>query len=87
MAVLSPSAIDAISIDNGSQSASTHDAPPETPFIKLATYNIQPGLGGRLEMALLEMAAMNIDIGILTKAKLTGGIYIRYSSGYYVWAT
>ena len=33
------------------------------------------------------MEQMNVDIGILTEAKLTGGIYTRYSSGYNVVAT
>ena len=65
----------------------TNDAPPESPYIKLATYNIQSGRNGRLETALREMACMNVDIGFLTEAKLTDGIYTRYSSGYHVYAT
>ena len=66
---------------------STTDLPPETPYIKLATYNIQSGRGGRLEMALREMELMNIDIGFLTETKLTDGIYTRFACGYHVRAT
>ena len=66
---------------------STQDEPVETSHIKLATYNIQSGRSGRLEIALREMEKMNIDIGILTETKLTDGIYTRYSSGYHVRAT
>ena len=81
-------AVDGIAVDNGSQmDPSIQDEPIETPFIKLATYNIQSGRRGRLEMALREMDQMNIDIGILTETKLTAGIYTRYSSGYHVRAT
>ena len=55
--------------------------------INLATYNIRSGRGGNLEIVLRAMEQMNVDIGILTEAKLTGGIYTRYSSGYNVVAT
>jgi len=55
--------------------------------IRLATYNIQSGRAGRLEMALRAMEQMNVDIGILTEAKLTDGVHTRYSSGYHVYAT
>ena len=67
--------------DHGIQmTPSTQDEVPESSYIKLATYNIQSGRGGRLEMALREMAIMNIDAGILTETKLTDGIYTRFSS-------
>ena len=44
-----------------------------TSHIKLATYNILSGRKGRLETALREMKRMNVDIGLLTEAKLTNG--------------
>jgi len=61
--------------------------------IRLACYNIQSGRQGRLESALrasyalYAMDQMNVDVGILTEAKLTEGIYTRRSSGYTVVAT
>ena len=55
--------------------------------VRMATYNIQSGCAGRLEMALRAMEQMNVDLGILTEAKLTNGIHTRYSSGYQVFAT
>jgi Reverse transcriptase (RNA-dependent DNA polymerase) len=55
--------------------------------INLATYNIRSGRGGNLEIVLRAMEQMNVDLGILTEAKLTDGIYTRYSSGYNVVAT
>ena len=55
--------------------------------VRMATYNIQSGRAGRLEMALRAMEQMNVDLGILTEAKLTNGIHTRYSSGYQVFAT
>ena len=73
--------VDGNAVDNGAPgSVSTQDSILESPYIKLATYNIQSGRGGRLEMALREMAIMNIDAGILTETKLTDGIYTRFSS-------
>ena len=45
----------------------------------MAMYNIQSSRTGWLEM--------NVDLGILTEAKLTNGIHTRYSSGYQVFAT
>jgi endonuclease/exonuclease/phosphatase family metal-dependent hydrolase len=50
-------------------------------------YNIRSGRAGRLEMVLRAMNQMNVDIGILTEAKLTDGIHMRQSSGYHVYAT
>jgi hypothetical protein len=55
--------------------------------ITLATYNIRSGRNGRLETALRAMDQMKVDLGILTEAKLTDGIYTRCSSGYSVVAT
>lgn len=55
--------------------------------IRLATYNICSGRNGRLETALRAMGQMKVDLGILTEAKLTDGIYTRFSSGYNVVAT
>ena len=58
-----------------------------TDEINIATYNIRSGRNGRLETALRAMEQMNVDLGILTEAKLTDGIYTRCSSGYNVVAT
>lgn len=58
-----------------------------TDEINIATYNIRSGRNGRLEIALRAMEQMNVDLGILTEAKLTDGIYTRCSSGYNVVAT
>jgi hypothetical protein len=43
--------------------------------INLATYNIRSGRGGNSEIVLRAMELMNVDLGILTEAKLTDGIY------------
>ena len=60
----------------------------ESPYIKIATYNILSGRNGRLEMALREADRLNIDFGFFTEAKLTNGIYTRRSpEGYSVFAT
>lgn len=55
--------------------------------LKLITYNIQSGRNGRLETALRALNSLNVDIGILTEAKLTKGRHTRYSYGYQVVAT
>ena len=55
--------------------------------INIATYNIRSGRNGRLETALRAMEQMKVDLGILTEAKLTDGIYTRCSHGYNVVAT
>jgi len=67
---------------------STNDVNGTTsPFIKFVTLNILSGRNGRLEMALREMNRMNADLGILTEAKLTAGVYTRGGFGYRVLAT
>ena len=53
----------------------------------LATYNVTSGRNGRLEQALRAMKVANVDVGVLTEAKLTKDIYTRFSSGYHVMAT
>ena len=55
--------------------------------IKLAMYNIFSGRRSWLEMVLHEMDRMNVDLGILTETKHTGGVNTRESSGYRVLAT
>ena len=50
----------------------------------LATYNVTSGRNGRLEQALRAMKVANVDVGVLTEAKLTKDIYTRFSSGYHV---
>jgi exonuclease III len=55
--------------------------------IKLATYNIMSGRSGRLEAATRAMGYCNVDIAILTEAKLTDEAYTRYHGGYNVKAT
>jgi exonuclease III len=62
-------------------------AAPERALIRIATFNIRSGRAGRLEMVLRAMNQMNVDIGILTEAKLTDGIHTRQSSGYHVYST
>ena len=37
----------------------------------LATYNVSSGRNGRLEQALRAMKVANVDVGVLTEAKLT----------------
>ena len=79
-------------MDDGSASAETTATGGDSTgldrkLIRLATYNIRSGRAGRLEIALRAMKQMNVDLGILTEAKLTDGIYTRYSSGYNVYAT
>ena len=64
-----------------------HSEAVERTQIRLATYNVRSGRAGRLEIALRAMEQMNVDLGILTEAKLTDGIYTRFSSGYHVVAT
>ncbi len=54
--------------------------------ILFASFNIQNGHNGGLEGALRAMNQLGVDIGILLKTKLPGGIYTRYSSGYSVLA-
>ena len=62
--------------------------PPDlSPSIAVAKFNIRCGRAGGLESALRAMEAANVDVGILTETKLTGGIYTRFSSGYQVLAT
>ena len=55
--------------------------------IKLCTYNMRDGRNGGLESALRAMAQANVDVGVLTEAKLPPNIYARCSSGYNVIAT
>lgn len=80
-------------MDDGSASAETTTAgggastEAERTLICIATFNIRSGRAGRLELALRSMEQMNVDLGILTEAKLTDGIYTRFSSGYHVCAT
>jgi exonuclease III len=66
--------------------AARSEEPKRTP-VRIATYNIRSGRAGRLEAVLRAMKQMNVDIGLLTEAKLTDGIHTRYSSGYNVFAT
>ena len=55
--------------------------------ISIATWNIQSGRNSRLETALRALKKMNVDLAFLTEAKLTAGIYTRFSSDYHVVAT
>ena len=69
---------------NGDQTA---PAQPTKPVIRLATFNIVSARASRLEMALHAMFRMNVDLGILTEAKLTDALYPNFAEGYHVFAT
>jgi endonuclease/exonuclease/phosphatase family metal-dependent hydrolase len=60
--------------------------PKNNSLIRIATYNIRSGRNSRLEMALRAMRQMNVDLGVLTKARLTG-IHTLAAEGYQVRAT
>ena len=53
----------------------------------VATWNIRCGRNGGLESALRALESLEVDIAILTEAKLTKGIYTRGGRGYQVLAT
>ena len=55
--------------------------------IRIEALSIRSGRAGGLETALHALWQGNIRIGVLQETKLTGGIYMRESSGYKVWAT
>ena len=56
-------------------------------LIKLCTYNARDGRNGGLESALRAMAQANVDVGVLTEAKLPPNMCTRHSSGCNVIAT
>jgi hypothetical protein len=72
---------------NRSAATVTSSNSNNTTPIRIATFNIQSGRGGRLEMALRALGAMNVDVCLLTEAKLTDGVYTRSSNGYSVVST
>jgi exonuclease III len=55
--------------------------------IKVCTFNINSKCGEQLITAIRVLSAMETDIVILTKAKLTNGIHARYYQGYQIMAT
>ena len=67
--------------------ATDNGGPPKQVPIRIATYNLQSGRGGRLESAIRSIAQMNVDLCFFTEAKLTDGIYTRRNRGYTVHAT
>jgi len=61
---------------------------PESPVsVNIATFNITSGRNSRLPQALRALEMLQVDLCFLTEAKLTDGIYTRFSSGYHVTAT
>lgn len=60
---------------------------PRAHKLKIATFNIISGRSGRLEAATRSMQQLNVDIALLTEAKLTGDVYTRFSFDYHVIAT
>ena len=64
-----------------------HSPPGDRVPISIATWNIQSGRNARLESALRALNKMDVDLAILTEAKLTNGIHTKYSSVYNVVAS
>ena len=60
---------------------------PSANHVRIASYNIRTGRRWRLESALRAMDLMGVGFGFLLEAKLTDGVYTRYSSDYHVTAT
>ena len=56
-------------------------------MIRITSLNIRSVWLGGLEAALRTLNQGNIRIGVLQETKLTGGIHMRYSLIYKVWAT
>ena len=55
--------------------------------LRIGTYNIRSGRNSRLEASLRAMAALNVDVCLLTETKLTNGAHSRMAHGYQVYAT
>jgi exonuclease III len=55
--------------------------------IKIAMYNIISGQGDRLKSALCAMEQLNVDIALLTEAKITSEAYTRFDHGLHVLCT
>lgn len=55
--------------------------------IRIATFNIRSGRGERLVSATRAMQQLNVDVALLTEAKLTDEMYARHSFGYEIQAT
>jgi hypothetical protein len=53
----------------------------------VASYNIRSGCNGGMESALQAIKQIGVDCGVLLEAKLTKGVYTRWSSGYNVQST
>jgi hypothetical protein len=70
---------------------STGQEPPSradgSGFFTLATFNVRSGRNGGLESALRAMVATEVDCGVFTETKITDDIYMRFSSGYNVFAS
>jgi hypothetical protein len=66
---------------------STRQGDPAKGKIRLATLNIISGRAERLISAARAMQQMNIDIAILTEAKITDEQYTRHSFGYEILAS
>jgi exonuclease III len=55
--------------------------------LKLATYNIQDGRNSRLVPACRALQAQNIDMALLTEARIPDEIHTRHCLGYNIFAT
>lgn len=70
------------------EESTAHVPHPRTkPRFKLATFNIISGRNERLVSAIRAMKQLNVDIALLTEAKLTNEAYTRRTDGYNVKAT